>query len=100
MLNFVPMDLKTYCQKADTNFRRATPSAVNFFVVGTKWQRFVNGSTTAQMESTFRFVRGSSVMKSIEIDLHRSSGTLSGSSKPGGFVNRCLFRRHGSQSAM
>ncbi|EGZ14854.1 hypothetical protein PHYSODRAFT_510211 [Phytophthora sojae] len=89
-LGFVPIDLKTCCQKADTNFlsRRATPSAVTFFVVGTKWQRFVNRSTTTQMESTSRFVRGRSVMKSMEIDLHRSSGMLNGSSQPGGFVNR------------
>ncbi|OWZ01773.1 hypothetical protein PHMEG_00026775 [Phytophthora megakarya] len=56
MLNFVPIDLKTCCQNAETNFRprsvtmlvgipcsfqmwsmksRATPSAVTFFVVGT-----------------------------------------------------------------
>ncbi|OWZ13897.1 hypothetical protein PHMEG_00012711 [Phytophthora megakarya] len=88
ILSFVPTDLKTCCQNADTNFlsrsetmlvgipcnfqmcsmkRRATPSAVTFFVVGTKWHRLVNLSTTTQIESTSRFVRGRSVMKFMEI---------------------------------
>ncbi|EGZ06022.1 hypothetical protein PHYSODRAFT_533370, partial [Phytophthora sojae] len=50
--------------------------------------RLVNRSTTTQIESTPRSVRGRSVMKSMEMDLQRSSGILSGSSNPGGFVNR------------
>ncbi|EGZ11585.1 hypothetical protein PHYSODRAFT_517861 [Phytophthora sojae] len=91
MFSFVPMDLKTCCQKVDMNFlsrsetifvgmpcnfqmlsmkSRATPSAFTFLV------------------STSRSVRGRSVMKSMEMDLQRSSGMLSGSSNPGGFVNR------------
>ncbi|KAG3119120.1 hypothetical protein PI125_g2327 [Phytophthora idaei] len=39
-------------------------------------------------------------MKSMDIDFHLSSGMLNGSSSPGGFDSRGLFRRHGSQSAM
>eukprot|EP00644_Phytophthora_capsici_P013055 jgi/Phyca11/101148/e_gw1.5.469.1 len=68
--------------------RRATPSASTFFVVGTKWHRLVSRSTTTQMESTSRLVRGKSVMKSIKIDLHRSSCTRNGSSSPGDFLSR------------
>ncbi|OWY95319.1 hypothetical protein PHMEG_00034706 [Phytophthora megakarya] len=52
------------------------------------------------MESTLFFVRGKSVMKSMEIDRQRSSGIFRGSSNPGGFVSRGLFRRQGSQSEM
>ncbi|OWZ04075.1 hypothetical protein PHMEG_00024091 [Phytophthora megakarya] len=121
ILSFVPTDLKTCCQNADTNFlsrsetmlvgipcnfqmcsmkRRATPSAVTFFVVGTKWHRLGNLSTTTQIESTSRFVRGRSVMQSMVIDRHRSSGIFSGSSRPDVFGSRGLFRRQGSQSAM
>ncbi|KAG2761508.1 hypothetical protein PC116_g27480 [Phytophthora cactorum] len=96
MPSFVPIDLKTCCQKADTNFRSRSDTLRRRH----NWQRLVNRSTTTQIESTSRLVRGRSVMKSIEMDLHRSSGILRGSIKPGGFVNRGLFRRHGSQSAM
>ncbi|OWZ07834.1 hypothetical protein PHMEG_00019721 [Phytophthora megakarya] len=97
ILSFVPTDLKTSCQNADTNFlsrsetmlvgipcnfqmcsmkRRATPSAVTFFIVGTKWHRLVNLSTTTQIESTSRFVCGRSVRKSMEIDRHHSSSAM------------------------
>ncbi|EEY65326.1 uncharacterized protein PITG_16970 [Phytophthora infestans T30-4] len=90
MLRVVPIDLNTCCQNVDTNFlsRRATPSTSTFLVVGPKWHRFVSRSTTTQMEITSRFVRGKSVMKSIDIDTHRSSGTRSASSSPGGFASR------------
>eukprot|EP00644_Phytophthora_capsici_P004854 jgi/Phyca11/97102/e_gw1.1.793.1 len=39
-------------------------------------------------------------MKSIEMDLHRSSGMLKGSRKPDDFVTRGLLRLHCSQSAI
>ncbi|EGZ06492.1 hypothetical protein PHYSODRAFT_531729 [Phytophthora sojae] len=94
MLSFVPMDLKTCCQKADTNFLSRSRSETifvgmpcNFQMVSMK-SRATPSAFTFLIESTPRSVRGRSVMKSMEMDLQRSSGILSGSSNPGGFVNR------------
>ncbi|POM60276.1 hypothetical protein PHPALM_30890 [Phytophthora palmivora] len=106
MVNFVPMDLKMHCPNDEINFRprsdtmlvgmlwcfhtlsmkrQATPSSVTFFVVETKWHRLANLSTTTQMESNPRSGLGKSVMKSMDIDCHLSSGILSGSRRPGDF---------------
>ncbi|OWZ13991.1 hypothetical protein PHMEG_00012597 [Phytophthora megakarya] len=65
-----------------------------------KWTRFVKRSTTTQIEFRPFLASGKSVMKSIEIDHHRSSGVFSGSIIPGVFVSRGLFRRQSSQTAM
>ncbi|EGZ14518.1 hypothetical protein PHYSODRAFT_508612 [Phytophthora sojae] len=90
MLSFVPMDLKTCCQKADTNF--LSRSETIFVGMPCIFQMLSMKSRATPsafiIESTPRSVRGRSVMKSMEMDLQRSSGILSGSSNPGGFVNR------------
>eukprot|EP00644_Phytophthora_capsici_P004667 jgi/Phyca11/110838/e_gw1.19.405.1 len=78
----------------------ATSCAETVFVVAIKWERLVSRSTTPQIEFFPVFVSGKSVMKSIEIERHRSSGICRGSKRAGVFVNRGLFRLQSSQSAM
>ncbi|EGZ13678.1 hypothetical protein PHYSODRAFT_512626 [Phytophthora sojae] len=78
MLSFVPMDLKTCCQKADTNFLSRSETIFvgmpcNFQMLSIK-SRATPSAFTFLIESTPRSVRGRSVMKSMEMDLQRSSG--------------------------
>lgn len=80
--------------------RVATSLADTVFVVVMKRERLVSRSATSQIELCPCSVSGKSVMKSIEIERHRSSRTCSGSMSPGVVASRGLFRRQSSQPAM